>query len=265
MPQPRRFKKSALLRTRARTAHWTSQASTPTTRSDKLRLRQWHRSAPGSTGDDIPKVDRFSKYNVHPDSPRYDDETYEKNLTDPNWSKTDTDSLVELYRDCSGKWPVIADHYVGETGVDRSMEELKARFYSISATLLSIRTPITSMTAPEYDLYETLNSFDPRKEASRKKLAEGHLYRPKDQVDEETVLLNELQRIMVNQANLDSEREVSTSPNVTNHLIAAVAYTCYSRIYAGGWTNLKRIRADTSTLPRRHSQPYGNSCSPPID
>ncbi|SMQ55623.1 unnamed protein product [Zymoseptoria tritici ST99CH_3D7] len=136
-------------------------------------------------------------------APTYDDETYEKHLTDSDWTKEETDELVELYRSCNGKWVVIADHYPG----DRTMEALKARFYTISANLLQLTTPITSMTTTDYSLYETLTTFNPEQETSRKKLAEGHLYRRANEVDEETVLLGELQRIMLNQASLDSARE----------------------------------------------------------
>ena len=138
----------------------------------------------------------------------YDDETYEKQLTHSEWSKEETDYLVDVYRECHGKWPVIIDHYTYDGGSDRSMEDLKSRFYSISATLLQLNSPITSMTAPEYTLYETLSTFNPAQEASRKKLAEGHLLRRQNEVDEESVLLSELQRIMLNQASVDSEREV---------------------------------------------------------
>ena len=88
------------------------------------------------------------------------------------------------------------------------MEDLKSRFYTVSATLLQLNTPITSMTAPEYSLYETLSNFNAGQEISRKKLAEGHLQRRQNEVDEESVLLSELQRIMLNQATTDSEREV---------------------------------------------------------
>ena len=63
------------------------------------------------------------------------------------------------------------------------------------------------MAASEYNRYETLTNFNPAQETSRKKLAEGHLYRRANEVDEETVLLGELQRIMLNQATLDSQRE----------------------------------------------------------
>jgi DNA methyltransferase 1-associated protein 1 len=136
-------------------------------------------------------------------APTYDDEIYEKHLTDSNWTKEETDELVDLYRSCNGKWTVIADHYPG----DRTMEALKSRFYTVTAALLQLTTPITSMTTADYSLYEMLTTFNPEQEISRKKLAEGHLYRRANEVDEETVLLGELQRIMLNQASLDSMRE----------------------------------------------------------
>jgi DNA methyltransferase 1-associated protein 1 len=63
------------------------------------------------------------------------------------------------------------------------------------------------MGTNDYELYEMLRNFDPEKERNRKNLAQGHLYRKANEVDEETVLLGELQRIMVNQATLDSQRE----------------------------------------------------------
>jgi hypothetical protein len=100
------------------------------------------------------------------------------------------------------------------------MEDLKARFYSISAKLLSIATPITSMTAADYARYEILSTFNASQETSRKKLAEGHLYRKTAEVDEETVLLGELQRIMLNQATLDNEREVWLNVTCRNGICA---------------------------------------------
>ena len=156
--------------------------------------------------NDTQSHERFARYNVQAEIPEYDEETYDKYLHDAEWSKEETDYLVGLYQECNGKWPIVIDRYE-YGGPERSMEDLKARFYRISASLLSLNTPITSMTAPEYNLYQTLSNFNPAQEISRKKLAEGHLQRRQNEVDEESVLLSELQRIMLNQANLDSERE----------------------------------------------------------
>ncbi|CZT20305.1 uncharacterized protein RCC_06164 [Ramularia collo-cygni] len=182
--------------THRRAARWTRE---PTTRITKLQ--HWTRNgatAPPPTTTTLP--DRVPV-------PTYDAEVYEAHLTSSDWSKEETDYLVQVYGDCHGKWPVIADHYEFEGGSPRSMEELKSRFYTLSASLLQLATPITSMTTTDYSLYEMLSSFNAEQETSRKKLAEGHLYRRANEVDEETVLLGELQRIMLNQASLDNQRE----------------------------------------------------------
>jgi DNA methyltransferase 1-associated protein 1 len=149
----------------------------------------------------------FSGNNLQVEVPTYDEATFESILSTPDWSKEETDYLVNVYQECNGKWPVIVDRY--DWGVPtRSMEDLKARFYHISAKLLQRQTPITAMTGPQYSLYETLSKFDPKQEADRKRLADAHLFRGKAEVDEEAVLLSELQRIMKNQGAVDTEREV---------------------------------------------------------
>ena len=173
----------------------------------------WERTAIGNR-DDLPALQHwqkasaepvdFTKYNVQPEIPKFDWDTYNSHLKYENWTYEDTSYLVNLYKDCSGRWPVIIDRC---NLPDRSMEDLKTRFYRVSATLLQLATPISSMTAPEYKMYETLNNFNPQQELSRKRLAEGHLQRRQDEVDEEAVLLAELQRIMANQASLDESRE----------------------------------------------------------
>ena len=144
--------------------------------------------------------------------PTYDDETYEKHLTHPEWSKDETDHLFEVYRECNGKWPVVVDHYTYGDGSTRTMEDLKARFYRTSATLLQLRIPQTSMTTPEYSLWDMLDKFKPEQEKNRKELVLAHLTRRQNDADEEAVLLSELQRIMLNQATVDGEREVRHAP-----------------------------------------------------
>jgi DNA methyltransferase 1-associated protein 1 len=202
----------------------------------------------GSSVEDSPSTDKFSRFNVQPEVPTYDAEMYEKHLNHQEWTKDETDYLVDVYRECNGKWPVIIDHYAFGEGQARSMEELKSRFYGISATLLQQRTPITSMTAPEYTLFETLSNFNPTQEASRKQLAEGHLFRKQQEVDEESVLLTELQRIMVNQATMEAEREVCMNTIFLLYLFAnEVDRTCEADL-----TILKQTPMDINTQhPKR--------------
>lgn len=174
-------------------------------RPEGPQLERWSRALSTTEQNGVPSRN-YDRYNIDLAVPEYDEEKYEKHLTHAEWTKEETDYLIELYRECNAKWPVIIDRYEFG-GPERTMEDLKARFYSVTATLLQLATPITSMTATDYSLYEMLTTFNPAQETSRKKLAEGHLYRRANEVDEETVLLGELQRIMLNQATLDTQRE----------------------------------------------------------
>lgn len=160
---------------------------------------------------------QFAKYDIKTEVPTYSEELYNAQLQDPDWTKEETDYLVDLVREYGQKWPVVVDRYhfqppKTEDGAeaapkDRSLEHLKHRYYNISAKVLAHRTPISSMNTAQYSLYSTLQSFNPVQETSRRKLAEGHLYRSQVEVDEETVLLAELQRIMINQSQLENERK----------------------------------------------------------
>lgn len=186
----RPFKRARLTRP---TAHW---EHVETGARNDIKLTHWQKPS------EQPRS--FSKFDVEVSAPQFDDETYEKHLVDEKWTQEETKYLIDLYRECSGKWPVIVDRY---EKAERTMEELKARFYQITAAMMQVATPIQSMNKSDYELYEMLLRFNPSQEASRKRLAEGHLLRRQNEVDEEAVLLAELQRIMANQTWLDSARE----------------------------------------------------------
>lgn len=205
-------------------------------RSDGLILHHWGRKKtakpktsavegtasednPQTEGEDAQEADKdyqFAKYNIQVEVPTYTDELYNAQLQDPDWTREETDYLVDTVRDFGQKWPVVVDRYEysppsTEDGLEaqaktRTMEQLKHRYYTLSAKVLAHTTPISSMNTSQYALYSLLQSFNPAQEANRKRLAEGHLYRTPVEVDEETILLAELQRIMINQAQLEAER-----------------------------------------------------------
>lgn len=114
---------------------------------------------------------------------------------------------MDVYRECNGKWPVIVDQYSFSDSQERSMEDLKSRLYHVKKEVMAHHTPQDQMDGTQHKEFSDLGSFNPAQEASRKKLAELHLYRRQNEVDEESVLLSELQRIMVTQATTDNERE----------------------------------------------------------
>ncbi|OCL11861.1 hypothetical protein AOQ84DRAFT_228641, partial [Glonium stellatum] len=215
---------------------WIQQPFTNPSRSDGLILKHWRRKplprAPlDGSGDDTPMDDvenqdpqieteyEFAKYNVQVEIPTYTDEEYDTHLRSDDWSREETDYLLEMVREFYYRWPLIYDRYdfqpsakpepqhsaastttngaadsaaiksddtpstsqsTEETSTalstlpfappkTRSVEDLKARFYALSATLMSLRTPIPTMTPSEFSLHETLTRYDPHLETSRKR------------------------------------------------------------------------------------------------
>lgn len=199
-------------------------------RIDDLVLRHWVKKqtpksavpADGSTDAPAPAAAqahdeyKFAKYIVQINTPTYTDDIYTSDLTDEDWTKHETDYLVATVRDYSQKWPLVYDRYdyLSPSTSDeppapskqRTMEDLKARYYHISAKMLAHNTPVQNMNRQQYALYEVMKNFDGPQETMRKQLAEKHLHRTELEVQEETALLAELQRIMMSQQKLEAER-----------------------------------------------------------
>lgn len=164
------------------------------------------------------------KWNVTVEVPSYTDEQYESMLKSDDWSRQETDYLVGLCRDYDLRWIVIADRYTpddipkvdtpvqnGEPNgtevvaasksqyVPRSMEALKQRYYAIAAKMMEVKTPASTMTSTEFQLWEKMRNFDAKTEVMRKSMAEKLFERTKDEADEERILLEELHRITKNE------------------------------------------------------------------
>lgn len=192
------------------------------------------------TTDYVENCADYVRYNITVDMPDFTDEEYESHLGSDDWSREETDYLFGIVKDYSYRWAVIWDRYEwqaikrrerqlaqaaqqenGEADSnalatlpfatpkdkERSLEEMKARFYDISAKLMKLRIPEVQMDAEQYSLYETLSKFDPVMERNRKMLANALMNRNMDEVKEEEFLLTELQRINMAANRLDAERE----------------------------------------------------------
>ncbi|KAF1940791.1 hypothetical protein EJ02DRAFT_455720 [Clathrospora elynae] len=224
---------------------WIQQPFTNPVRADGLVLKHWRRKptmAPpvqetedasmqeGDTTDTyIESCADFAKYDIKVYMPTFTDEEYAAYLRSDDWSREETDYLLEVVRDYSYRWAVIWDRYdyaprqhAPETAnsedqalasmpfapsKNRSVEDLKARFYDISAKLMKQRIPEVQMDADQYSTYEMLTKFDPVMERNRKMLATALINRTMDEVKEEEFLLTELQRINMAANRLDAERE----------------------------------------------------------
>lgn len=113
---------------------WQWLPFTNSARKDNLQLYHWVRVVNGvpPTGDYS-----FAKYNKSVDIVKYTDEEYEKYLTDPMWTKEETDQLFELCERFDLRFIVVADRFPSS----RSVEELKDRYYSVSRAILIARAP----------------------------------------------------------------------------------------------------------------------------
>ncbi|XP_052184982.1 SWR1-complex protein 4 [Diospyros lotus] len=113
---------------------WQWLPFTNSARKDNLHLYHWVRVVNGvpPTGDYS-----FAKYNKSVDVVKYTDEEYEKYLTDPMWTKEETDQLFDLCERFDLRFIVIADRFPSS----KTVEELKDRYYNVSRAILIARAP----------------------------------------------------------------------------------------------------------------------------
>ncbi|CAK7205077.1 swr complex subunit [Sporothrix eucalyptigena] len=258
VPQLSNIKKRRLAN-RKPAARWEMRPFTNSARDDKtLILRHWRRKAPGAAGGDAaaaaqpadvqgdnmetdddqkqqtqqqPPVEdsAFAKFNVRVVVPQYSDHQYNANLQHPDWTKEETDYLMELVKDFDLRWPIIWDRYdyrpVDETssppaadstamvparqapdGSSRTMEDLKVRYYEIAAKMMAVQKPAQYMTQSEYNLHGIMANFNPDKERQRKAFVTNALMRSREEVREEEALLFEVRRIMDRTERTNEER-----------------------------------------------------------
>ncbi|KAI3800886.1 hypothetical protein L1987_28985 [Smallanthus sonchifolius] len=84
---------------------------------------------------------------------KYTDEEYEKHLTDPAWSREETDQLFDLGERFDLRFVVIADRFPSS----RSVEELKNRYYSVSRAIFIARAPSPADVSSHHLVKEPYN------------------------------------------------------------------------------------------------------------
>lgn len=213
-------------------------------RKDGLILKHWRRKGDAVTMGQLPvtpadsnaasEMDQddkgptipdahWAKYNVRIPRPQYSDEEYEAHLKSDDWSKEETDYLVDLAIDFDLRWIVISDRYdyqpqhtfkEGEETMDvtpqvksRTQEDLKARYYAVAAKAMSLHVGVQNMSAVEFEIHERMLKFSPTQETKRKAYVEQLLARTEEEKHEEEFLLKELSRIVINQEKLNNERK----------------------------------------------------------
>lgn len=213
-------------------------------RDDGLILRHWskkkesnHPTFPATPAESNPAADvehevkaaktepnyHFAKFNVKLEKPEYTDAQYETHLKSADWDKPETDYLVELVHEWDLRWVVIADRFEYQPGdeksqetnsiearttpKERSMEDLKTRYYQVASKIMALHHPLSQMSAAEFDTHQKMTKFDPVSEMKRKKLVQGLLSRTAEEIQEEELLLGELKRITGYQDRFSQERK----------------------------------------------------------
>lgn len=214
-------------------------------RKDGLILRHWRRKGDVSNAAALPVTpadsnaasemeqdekaaptlsdSHWAKFNVKIDRPQYTDEQYKTHLKNDDWSKEETDYLVDLATDFDLRWVVVADRYeyqpkeqpkehedsmaVTPQAKPRTQEDMKARYYDVAAKSMVLHNPLSSMSSSEFDAHEKMTKYNPDQEKKRKMYAEQLMNRTDEEKYEEEMLLKELSRIVLNQEKLFNERK----------------------------------------------------------
>lgn len=166
---------------RSKVRPWKWMPFTNPARKDGAIFYHWRRTA--DEGKDYP----FARFNKTVDIPSFSDMEYQQLLHDENWSRAETDHLFELAKRFDLRFIVIKDRWDEERFPNRSVEDLKERYYSISNSLAKNRAP--AGTAPK------IRQFDAEHERRRKEQLIKLFHRTEEEVDEEQNLITELKKI----------------------------------------------------------------------
>ena len=113
---------------------------------------------------------RFSRFNRPIKMRHYTGEQYDAHLIEPNWTRAETDALMALCQQYDLRFIVVADRYNEEmtatsAGRDRTVEELKGRYYGVQCKLLQLQ----NASDPELRKHPLFtSSYDEEYEKKRK-------------------------------------------------------------------------------------------------
>ncbi|XP_066996628.2 DNA methyltransferase 1-associated protein 1 isoform X2 [Anabrus simplex] len=164
---------------RARSWRWMDFSNTA--RTDGALFKHWRRA------EDEGKEYPFAKFNKQVDVPTYNDVTYSQHLQCGSWSKDETDHLFDLCRRFDTRFIIIHDRWDRSRFMERSVEDLKERYYDVYNTLAKVRA------VPGQD--PKLHFYDADHERRRKEQLRRLFDRTPEQIEEEQYLINELRKI----------------------------------------------------------------------
>lgn len=163
---------------------WEIVEFTNSARKDDLILKHWQRI------DMAPSDYQFAKYNAKIDNhiPKYNDHEYNTFLLCDQWTREETDYLMQMCTRFDLRFIVIHDRWErNRFKTERSVEDLKERYYFVHNQLEKARANTTN--PPKLKEYDAIH------EKKRKEQLLKLYNRTKEQIEEEQNLLNELKKI----------------------------------------------------------------------
>ncbi|WJX89906.1 swr complex subunit [Trifolium repens] len=128
------------------------------------------------------------RYNKSVDIIKYTDEEYEKYLTDPMWTKEETNELFDLCERFDLRFVVIADRFPSS----RTVEELKDRYYCVLRAILLARAASSGNVATHPLIKDPYNVSQ---EMERKRAMSMVLSQTRQQEKKDEEVLIEAKRI----------------------------------------------------------------------
>ncbi|KAJ7240312.1 hypothetical protein B0H12DRAFT_1024723 [Mycena haematopus] len=179
---------------------WQWRAFKNGARTDSLQLYHWTKASADPDAEYS-----FAKYNVQRPIYTYSEDEYTSFLVDPEWSKEETDYLMNIVAEYDTRWYVIHDRYEFPGGVARSMEDLKDRYCSVCRKLIRNR-PWAGDENSRNALLSSLQ-FEKERELTRKRYVASLENRTPEQIAEEEALYLEIKRLEQNERRFKRERD----------------------------------------------------------
>ncbi|XP_063395424.1 DNA methyltransferase 1-associated protein 1 [Cydia fagiglandana] len=168
---------------------WTWAPFTNPARKDNAVFHHWKRAS--DEAKDYP----FAQFNKQVSIPSYSESEYNQYLKSEDWSQAETDHLMDLCQRFDLRFIVIHDRWDRAAFRDRSVEDLKERYYHISATLGKLKTNPWSNAITTVNGEKRTYHYDAEHERKRKEQLRRLFDRTQEQIDEEQMLIVELKKI----------------------------------------------------------------------
>lgn len=185
-------------------------------RSDGVQFCHWQRVS------DEPKEYPFAKLNRQLNIPIYTLNEYNTHIRmNTKWNKSQTDYLFELAQRFDTRFIIMADRWDRDKYGIKTVEDLKERYYEVTGILQKIRGGAQNNDKKIY-------VFDAEHERKRKEQLRKLFDRTQSQIDEETLLQNEMRKIearkkerekktqdlqkLISQADKQDEQAASSTP-----------------------------------------------------